>query len=857
MYKNGVITIFLLIGLLGVNLLSAKTSVTPQKIKIKRTSVLNFSSTAHKAEKQQDAKALSTKHTEEPPQHAIPPKFMTHKPIFHPPTPQGKTKVNKALDAFSSPPPSKSFKAEGDNDYIIPPDVAGAAGPNHVVAAHNETILIQDKDGNQISNMDFSDFWAGYYSYGVFDPRILYDQYSGRWILNAVSDAGTDKSSILIGCSKTDDPTGDWYLYSINLGTDGYWDDYPELGFNKKWISININLFSNTDNTYGGDVIVALDKGALYGGTLNASSWYINDGFTMQPQVTYDPNFEDLYFIEAYDYGILRISQLTGNLGSEVLNVGTSFVNSQIVWDFIGSPYPNNGPQLGTTCEITTNDARTSAVLFRNGHLFTCQTVFPMSGSSRAAIEWYELGTDGTVYQDGLIDDPSGNTWYAFPSIAANKFNELLLGCAQFSTTSYASGVYFFHSPSDPASSMRDGYNMIPGIDTYCKDFGYGTVRWGDYSSTVVDPVNDADFWTIQEYADAHVIDQYKPWSNDRFATWFDKVNSLLMPPTVTTNMISSITAQSATSGGNVTDEGSTTVSARGICWNTTGTPTISNSHTSETGTIGSFSGTMTGLSSSTVYHVRAYATNTNGTTYGEELTFKTAPNQINNLLIKSYTKIYIDLEWQRGNGDACMMTCLKGNTSDIVNPVYSTTNYAANSTYGLGDRLGSGTPENYVVYKGTGTACRVSGLTRNTQYSFKVFEYNLYNSYYCYATNNSNGNPRSRTTIPKEGEGGEWVDLDNGRIINFKLSPNPANEVLNLSLTLDESANITIEMYNMDGQNVGTQNVGTHFNVSLPVNSSYQKGQYEIPISVDKLASGSYYLVSVRKAKNTLLVNI
>ena len=834
MYKTVITTIFLLIGLLGVSISSAKTNETPQKISIKKTSVLNFSSTANKAAKGKNVKSLSTIIAEEPPEHAIPPKFMTHKPVFHPPTNQGKNKSNKALTASSSPTPSKSFKAEGDNNYSIPPDVAGAAGPNHVIAAHNQTVLIQDKDGNTISSMDLNDFWAGYYTNGVFDPRVLYDPYSQKWIMNAVSDPESVNASILIGVSLTDDPTGNWYLYSFTLGVDNYWYDYPAIGFNKKWISININLFSNDNDSYGGDVVMALDKGMLYDGGLGGWSWLVQDGFTMQPQITYDPDFEDLYLIEAYDYGVLRISQITGALGSEVLNVGTSFVNSQIVWDFVGAPYPNNGPQLGTSCEITTNDARMSAMVFRNGHLYTCQTVFPMTGSSRSAIEWYELGTDGTVYQDGLIDDESGNTWYAFPSIAANRVNELLIGCARFSTETYASGVYFYHNPLDASNSMRDAYNMKPGIDTYCKDFGYGNVRWGDYSSTVVDPVNDVDFWTIQEYADAHVSDEQKPWSDDRFATWFDKVNSQLALPTVTSNSVTALTAQTANCGGNVTDDGGATITARGICWSTSTTPTISNSHTNETGTTGAFSSTMTGLSSSTVYHARAYATNSVGTAYGEEFTFKTSPNQINNLLIKAYSKIYVDLEWQRGNGNGCMMTCLKGSTGDIISPVYGTTNYSANSTFGSGDRVGNGTPENYVVYKGTGTSCRVSGLSRNTQYSFKCFEYNLYNSYYSYAANNTNGNPRSKVTMPKDGNDGEWVDLDNGRIINFKLNPNPANEVLNLILTLEETSNITVELFNMDGQKV-----------IVPIyNVNYQLGSHEIPIGIDKLASGNYYLV-------------
>jgi len=319
--------------------------------------------------------------------------------------------------------------------------------------------------------------------------------------------------------------------------------------------------------------------------------------------------------------------------------------------------------------------------------------------------------------------------------------------------------------------------------------------------------------------------------------------------PRVSSSVISNVSANSAHSGGNVTSDGGSTITARGICWSTSATPTISNSHTTETGTTGTFSSTMTGLSSSTVYHVRAYATNSAGTAYGDELTFETAPNQITNLIVRSVSRTFIAIQWSRANGTGCMAVCLKGTSSNVVNPEYGTADYSANSTYGSGDYLGTGTTANYIVYKGTGNTLRVDGLTKNTQYTFKVYEYNLYNSYYSYATNTNSTNPLSRTTSPKEGYDPEWVDSSESGILSFKINPNPANDILHLSLTLEETANITIELFNMNGQNVGiqnvgTQNVGTHCNVSLPVNSSYQKGQYEIPIAIDKLASGSYYIV-------------
>lgn len=96
-------------------------------------------------------------------------------------------------------------------------------------------------------------------------------------------------------------------------------------------------------------------------------------------------------------------------------------------------------------------------------------------------------------------------------------------------------------------------------------------------------------------------------------------------PPAVTTTAISSISVNSATSGGNVTAEGTSAVTARGICWGTATNPTIADSKTTDGAGLGSFTSSITGLASSTLYYVRAYATNGEGTSYGDEVTFTTS----------------------------------------------------------------------------------------------------------------------------------------------------------------------------------------------------------------------------------------
>lgn len=97
--------------------------------------------------------------------------------------------------------------------------------------------------------------------------------------------------------------------------------------------------------------------------------------------------------------------------------------------------------------------------------------------------------------------------------------------------------------------------------------------------------------------------------------------------PTVSTAAISSITSSSAVSGGNVTSTGGASVTARGVCWSTSQNPTIFNSHTTDGSGAGSFVSNLTGLSPSTTYYVRAYATNSQGTAYGNQLNFTTSAN--------------------------------------------------------------------------------------------------------------------------------------------------------------------------------------------------------------------------------------
>ncbi len=100
--------------------------------------------------------------------------------------------------------------------------------------------------------------------------------------------------------------------------------------------------------------------------------------------------------------------------------------------------------------------------------------------------------------------------------------------------------------------------------------------------------------------------------------------NTLATIPSVTTSMVSNITDNSATCGGNVTSDGGTTVTSRGVCWSTSQNPTIADNHSNDGSGTGIFTSIITGLVPNTTYYVRAYATNSEGTSYGEQRIFST-----------------------------------------------------------------------------------------------------------------------------------------------------------------------------------------------------------------------------------------
>ena len=97
--------------------------------------------------------------------------------------------------------------------------------------------------------------------------------------------------------------------------------------------------------------------------------------------------------------------------------------------------------------------------------------------------------------------------------------------------------------------------------------------------------------------------------------------------PAISTNNVTGVTSITAVSGGNITDNGGSAVTARGVCWSTSSSPTINDHITNDGSGTGSYISNIAGLDPEVTYYVRAWATNSLGTAYGVQRSFTTLSN--------------------------------------------------------------------------------------------------------------------------------------------------------------------------------------------------------------------------------------
>jgi len=213
---------------------------------------------------------------------------------------------------------------------VIPPDTMGAVGPNHLVSILNSNFGIFDKpSGAILSSVTLQNFWAslgagqGQPAQNPFDPKVLYDTSSGRFVAATLGGVVNVPSWLMVTMSATSDPTGIWYKVAIRADQDAdnvirfNGADYTCLGVDADHIYVSANMFDNAVNPnfkYSKVWVISKSEPLLNGGT-TPLTWaeFRNppgSGDSMQPAHTFETAPAE-YFIYEGGSGLLHVASIT------------------------------------------------------------------------------------------------------------------------------------------------------------------------------------------------------------------------------------------------------------------------------------------------------------------------------------------------------------------------------------------------------------------------------------------------------------------------------------------------------------------------------------------------------------------
>ncbi len=234
----------------------------------------------------------------------------------------------------------------------------------------------------------------------------------------------------------------------------------------------------------------------------------------------------------------------------------------------------------------------------------------------------------GTYYYECVNEETYDDSYYAWRSgVAYILYTFNAPNVPDGVTVNYVR-IYYRHQDAESTVNAR----IKVGGNYYDVDTGHARGSFTtDYYDYTVNP-KTGSAWTVSDVntpGNANGLQQfgdYGGFGGSSSTSWcYMVINYTENAPTVTTQDVTNITDTTATGNGNVTSDGGNTITERGVCWvANTGTPTTADSKATHTGTTGAYDPDMTNLSAGTHYHVRAYAINGIGTSYGSQVEFST-----------------------------------------------------------------------------------------------------------------------------------------------------------------------------------------------------------------------------------------
>jgi hypothetical protein len=418
----------------------------------------------------------------------------------------------------AAPVTTVSFEATPQTGFR-PPDCTLAVGPSDVLVAVNVDLAGYRKDGTlRFRWPNMTALFSGVLpaGAGLFDPKVAYDHYAGRWVVAVAARRETPAGSwIMLAASQGPDPAGAWWVWALDFMVDGSnrtnnWADYPMLGFDTQGIYLTTNQFA-VGGGFSYSKLRILNRSEVYSGA--ALRWYDfwglrnPDGsiaFTVQSAVHFRGTGGNppAYFCNALwpSGSTLTLWQLTDPLAHWR---GAQPTLQAFAVPCRGYDLPPDAEQPDTATRIETNDTRLLCAVFQfvgdTQRLWTAHTskiTWSGDGAARSAVQWYEIDTPTrkVVQQSGY---GASGFYYYFPVVQTDLGRNAHLAFSRSNKQEYGSLRQTGRRVGDPANGLQGSALVKAGESAYTGG------RWGDYFGHARDGGDASRVWLYGEFADA------------------------------------------------------------------------------------------------------------------------------------------------------------------------------------------------------------------------------------------------------------------------------------------------------------------------------------------------------------------
>jgi hypothetical protein len=442
--------------------------------------------------------------------------FAPHQPDGALQTRRGARKSPDLIAGFDGISVASGAPANGGH-YWSPPDTIGAVGPNNYVEAVNTELQVFDRTGNTVTGpTDLKNLWAG--TNGLCqrnddgDPIVVYDQLADRWLISQFAVHDPDDYHECIAVSKTGDPAGAYWAYDFQI-SDRRFNDYPKIGV---WPDAYYATFNDSiGNDYAGITVAAFDRTRMLNGQSAGrpvafrTTYPAQQDYSMLPADLdgrlQPPAGSPALFVESFDgrpdrleiWGLHVDFTGSGSTFNRLAKLNTAAFDTNLCQGELDCiPQPDTASGLDAI-----SDRLMQPLAYRNfgrhESMVVNQTV-DANGQDRAGIRWYELrrnsGGSWAIAQQSTYVPDSLNRWTG--SMAMDGNGNIALGYSISSRSLFPSLRYATRLAGDPSGTLDAEATIVAGGGSQTSH-GH---RWGDYSTMLIDPVDDCTFWYAGEY---------------------------------------------------------------------------------------------------------------------------------------------------------------------------------------------------------------------------------------------------------------------------------------------------------------------------------------------------------------------